>query len=134
MGWDSKNALYDQKYEIMTRLVDDAHKKNPALQHCNFRRVWRKEKRWALKKLPVLDDLGNFEKVDLVLCSIKFCGTLVHINKICTIILWIPCFPFQYWPPLHILRAPPLILVDHCTKQVKFHPPKYEWVSNKSSL
>ena len=27
MGWDSKNALYDQKYEIMTRLVDDARKK-----------------------------------------------------------------------------------------------------------
>ena len=27
MGWDSRNALYDQKYEIMTRLVDDAHKR-----------------------------------------------------------------------------------------------------------
>ena len=27
MGWDSRNALYDQKYEIMTRVIDDAHKK-----------------------------------------------------------------------------------------------------------
>ena len=27
MGWDNRNDLYDQKFEILTRLVDDARKK-----------------------------------------------------------------------------------------------------------
>ena len=128
----TKNMRLWQDLSIMSELI-----KSQALQQCNFRRVSGKEKWQALKKGPVFDGLENFEKVDLVLCSIKFNGTLVHINTICTIILWIPCFPFQYWPPLHISRAifgAPSILVDYCTKQVKFHPPKYEGISNKSSL